>query len=975
MKLSDAYFRCCITASIVLFVPATLLAQQDRIAGPIEHSRTVVLKGNVNPRAQPQFDRGPVDSALKLDLVTLALKATPDQQADLEQLLNEQQDRTSPNYHHWLTPEQYAERFGLSPGDIGKVRLWLESQGFAVTYVARGRNRMTFSGTAAQLGGAFHIEIHRYAVDGEMHFANAAEPSIPAALEPVVAGFLNLDDFHLKPPLAPFKSGSGRNPSTPKLTANGNHALAPDDIATIYDITRLYKAGVDGSGQRVVVAGQSDINQADITDFYGAFGVPVYVPKVVLEPGSADPGITAAQGEADLDVEWVGAVARNAQITYVNSTSVLDSVAYAISENLAPVISYSFGGCEATFSHVDLSNARSNAQQANVQGISLIVASGDSGAAECDAPFVSPEATQGLAVSFPADIPEVTAVGGTEFNEGGGVYWSNTNSPTGESALSYIPEIAWNESPPLLPPSGFPSALAASGGGFSTFYPQPSWQAGPGLVLTNFRAVPDVALSAAGHDPYSIFTGGQPGLDRGTSAATPVFAGMIVLLNQYEGSSGQGNINPNLYRLAQTNIFHDITTGNNIVQCVVGSPNCTTGSFGYYAGIGYDPVTGLGSVDAYNLVTEWNAATPVSHVVASSNPDPVYQQAPDSNGFSWAFTLTLSETAGVGTSFTGFTVNGEDHSSEIESLFGTSTIAKNGAISAPLGYTTLTVPTTIVFGFSGTDAGGRQWTQQLSVPFNGMQTSPAGPAVSAVVSASAFGGFPSVAPGSWVEIYGSNLAPDTRGWTGSDFRGNNAPTSLDGVSVSIGGQAAFVDYISPNQVNAQLPSNIATGDVLQLTLTNGTTTSAPVNLTVNATEPGLLAPASFKVGANQYVVAQLPDGTYVLPTGAIAGINSRPAQPGETIVIYGVGFGSVTPNIPAGQIVTESNQLSASFEISFGQTPAPLPLLYFGLAPNLVGVYQFNVVVPAVANNDLVPLTFSLGGVPGTQTLFTAVQQ
>jgi uncharacterized protein (TIGR03437 family) len=193
--------------------------------------------------------------------------------------------------------------------------------------------------------------------------------------------------------------------------------------------------------------------------------------------------------------------------------------------------------------------------------------------------------------------------------------------------------------------------------------------------------------------------------------------------------------------------------------------------------------------------------------------------------------------------------------------------------------------------------------------------------------------------------------------------------------VSIGGQAAFVDYISPNQVNAQLPSNIATGDVLQLTLTNGTTTSAPVNLTVNATEPGLLAPASFKVGANQYVVAQLPDGTYVLPTGAIAGINSRPAQPGETIVIYGVGFGSVTPNIPAGQIVTESNQLSASFEISFGQTPAPLPLLYFGLAPNLVGVYQFNVVVPAVANNDLVPLTFSLGGVPGTQTLFTAVQQ
>ena len=193
-------------------------------------------------------------------------------------------------------------------------------------------------------------------------------------------------------------------------------------------------------------------------------------------------------------------------------------------------------------------------------------------------------------------------------------------------------------------------------------------------------------------------------------------------------------------------------------------------------------------------------------------------------------------------------------------------------------------------------------------------------AISSVVSASAFGGFSSVAPGSWVEIYGSNLAPVTQGWTGSDFTGNNAPTSLGGVSVSIGGQAAFVNYISALQVNAQLPSNIATGGMLQLAVTNGSVTSAPVNLTVNPTEPGLLAPASFKVGSNQYVVAQHSDGSYVLPTGSIPNVASSPAQPGETLVIYGVGFGSVTPSIPAGQIVTESNQLSATFEILFGQT-------------------------------------------------------
>jgi uncharacterized protein (TIGR03437 family) len=243
---------------------------------------------------------------------------------------------------------------------------------------------------------------------------------------------------------------------------------------------------------------------------------------------------------------------------------------------------------------------------------------------------------------------------------------------------------------------------------------------------------------------------------------------------------------------------------------------------------------------------------------------------------------------------------------------------------------------------------------------------------SGVVSASAFGGFSSAAPGSWVEIYGSNLAPSTAGWTGADFVGDNAPTMLNGVSVSIAGQAAFVDYVSATQVNAQLPGNIATGPQ-PLTVTNANGTSTAVNLTVNATEPGLLAPPSFKVGANQYVVAQHADGTYVLPVGAISGVASSPAKPGETIVIYGVGFGSVTPSISPGEIATETNRLSATFDVLFGKTPAELA--YYGLAPNFVGLYQFNVTVPAVANEDLEPLTFSLGGVAGTQTLFTAVQE
>lgn len=250
------------------------------------------------------------------------------------------------------------------------------------------------------------------------------------------------------------------------------------------------------------------------------------------------------------------------------------------------------------------------------------------------------------------------------------------------------------------------------------------------------------------------------------------------------------------------------------------------------------------------------------------------------------------------------------------------------------------------------------------------------PAISTIVSASGFGGFPAVAPGSWVEIYGSNLAPDTRQWAGSDFNGNNAPTSLDGVQVRIGGQNAFIDYISssPGQINAQLPSNIATGGPLAVTVTNANGTSPAFNITVNATEPGLLAPGSFLVGGKQYAVALLPDGaTYILPSGAISGLSSRPAQPGETITLYGIGFGPVSPNIPAGQIVGQNNQLSNSFQVLFGQTAAQI--VYAGLAPGFVGLYQFDVVVPAIPDSDSVPLTFNLGGVAGTQTLYTSVHE
>jgi len=255
------------------------------------------------------------------------------------------------------------------------------------------------------------------------------------------------------------------------------------------------------------------------------------------------------------------------------------------------------------------------------------------------------------------------------------------------------------------------------------------------------------------------------------------------------------------------------------------------------------------------------------------------------------------------------------------------------------------------------------------------QGGPTLPVITSVVSASGFGGFAAVAPGSWVEIYGTNLAPDTRLWTTSDFSGSSAPTVLDGVQVMIGGQKAFIDYISagPGQVNAQLPSNISTGSQLTITLSNANGTSQPYSILVNPAEPGLLAPSSFVAGGNQYVVALFSDSaTYVLPTGAIAGVMSRPAHPGETITLYGVGFGPVTPNIPAGQIVSEANNLAGSVQVFFGSTQAQVS--FAGLSQGSVGLYQLNVVVPNILASNIVPLSFTLNGVAGTQTLFTAVQ-
>lgn len=592
---------------------------RDRILESGDTPR-IPVNGNIHPLAKAGHDEGQVQPSTTLPRITLFFNHTPAQQSDLENLLKERQDPSSPNYHKWLTPAEYAARFGLSDSDFQKVTQWLDDHGFKVIEKANSRSYVVFSGTAAQVQSAFGTEIHKYQTNGETHIANAIEPSLPSALATVVLGFKGLNDFRPRPRHAIAR---------PRFTSSisGNHFLTPDDFATIYDLKPLYDKGIDGSGQTLAIMGQTNILQSDIQTFRSVSGLTANPVQVLLIPNSTDPGIVKGDiDEANLDLDWAGAIARKANIVFVTSTNVFTSLQYAIDNNVAPVISISYGDCEQNFSPSEVNQLTSGLQQANAQGITVVTASGDSGAADCDFPAtpnqVLKSATHGLAVDLPASSPNATGVGGTQFNEAGNAssFWSGFNNSLNGSALSYIPEIAWNETATELANGG---SIAAGGGGVSTLFPKPSWQTGNGVPNDNFRDVPDISLAAAfTNDGYLICSqgscvNGYRAADStltvvgGTSAGTPSFAGVVALLNQLTGTP-QGNLNQHLYQLAavSTDAFHDITSGDNKVPCTAGSTGCPNGGqIGFSAAAGYDLATGLGSLDVYRFATEWNSST------------------------------------------------------------------------------------------------------------------------------------------------------------------------------------------------------------------------------------------------------------------------------------------------------------------------------------------------------------------------------
>ena len=641
---------------------APMLAQQEvvrpLITQVVDESHLTTLKGNTHPLARAEFDVGTAPADLPMQRMLLVLKRAPDQETGLRKLLDDQQDKASPNYHKWLTPEQYGAQFGPTDSDVQSITAWLQSHGFQVG-TTKGRTVLEFSGTAGQVQEAFHATIHKYVVGAEQHWANASDPQIPTALTGAVAGVLTLHNFVKKPAIhftgeaVPAKFVKGKKPQVTFPPQNGQpaiNALAPSDYAVIYNINPIYN-GIDAAGITIGVVGRSNLygNGQDIQDFRAAIGPDTGSTGLNIILNGPDPGDLGGgeEAEATLDSTWSGAIAPGATVDLVvsattNTTDGIDlSENYIIENNLADIMTESFSACELYATDAQLTGAGAMAEQAAAQGITYFVSTGDDGAEGCDDPS-APPASYPISVNYLASTAFNVAVGGTMFNENGDVskYWTST-LPFSETALSYIPENVWNESSlsnGLWSGSGGASAgNIPSGVGTTRGVPKPYWQSGLNSIPDDgVRDLPDVSLTAAAHDPYLLCLEGscEPNSQNevfvyfisGTSASAPSFAGIMALVDKHtQGTAGSftriGLANYVLYRLAATQsgyptqcngsgtsappattcIFNDVTVGNNVVPGEVGT--------NYQAGPGYDQATGLGSVNVANLVEQWNTVT------------------------------------------------------------------------------------------------------------------------------------------------------------------------------------------------------------------------------------------------------------------------------------------------------------------------------------------------------------------------------
>jgi subtilase family serine protease len=664
-----------------------------RIAGGIEEGNLVRLAGQTHPLAQRKYDQGAVSDSFPMQHMFLQLRRSPDQDKALEKVIDEIQDEHSSHYHQWLTADEIGTVFGPAQSDIETVTRWLSLHGFQVNQVYKNGLTIDVSGTAGQVREAFHTEIHKYAIKGVQHIANAGDPQIPAALAPVVAGFVALHDFKPRPLLnRPVKNFT--NPCAGCPDGFGGivqYDEAPADLATIYNVTPLYtaKAPITGKGQTVVVLEDTDIQSADVAKFRSSFGLSKYsgtFSQVHPGAGCGDPGTNGAEGEAALDAEWAGAVAPDATVKLASCADTATNFgAFIAAQNLLDsanppqIMSLSYAECEATNGPGPNGNGYVNAlwQQAAGEGVSIFVSAGDGAAAGCDNFDTQAYSTAGIAANGLASTPYDLAAGGTDFLDSAeganSTYWAKSNTATGKSAKSYVPEMTWNDScgsSVLFSYYGYANGVQfcnsnlgsnfldiTGGSGAPSFvYAKPSWQKNVvGMPNDGKRDLPDVSLFASnGFWSHSILfcmsdaaEGGVPcdysnGTDTlfnsagGTSFVAPQLASIQALINQKAGGR-QGNAavgyyklskaqfggatNPDQERLGACNstrgndigkscIFYDVTAGSTAVPCY-GTNSCYDPN-GEQFGILSTSDTSL--KPAFNTGTGWDFATGIGTI-------------------------------------------------------------------------------------------------------------------------------------------------------------------------------------------------------------------------------------------------------------------------------------------------------------------------------------------------------------------------
>jgi subtilase family serine protease len=640
LLLASALFACAASAQ----QPAA------RITAPIVNTDRVTLTGSHSPLADPALDLGAVPPAMKLQGMTLIFGLSPAQKSELDALVAAQTNPGSPLYHQWLTPETYAARFGAADSDIAAAEAWLQSQGFSIDKVARSRNRIFFSGNAAQVESAFGSPLHNFRSprDGQAHYAPASDFTLPRALAPVVAAIGNVSSFKPHPNVKlnkPMPADGATSVLKPDFTSgqSGSHFTTPGDINTIYDVTPVYNAGYTGTGQTIVLIGQSEIYPSDVLNFQIASGITPapLTPIYLLVPGTGTAYFSSGdEAESDLDVEYASTIGKGAQAEFIftgNNTNydVFDSLQYAVDNKIGTIISSSYGSCEPALGLTNYQILDAIVEQGAAQGQSILSAAGDDGSTDCYGDYSSLSSNTQLAVDYPASSAYATAMGGSEFlladtsGSGASTYWSsNGTTDVVSSAKSYIPEQVWND-------DAAEGQTASGGGGVSIFAARPSWQAGTfgGVTIpaSSYRTVPDISLDASNYSASLLYCSSDPSTQitgscyngfrdannqylttaGGTSFDGPIFAGMLAMINQaISSTNGQGLINPTLYTLAAnattySTAFHDIATAGN--QCLAGSSVCgtSTATVDYAATTGYDEASGLGSIDLYHLATSW----------------------------------------------------------------------------------------------------------------------------------------------------------------------------------------------------------------------------------------------------------------------------------------------------------------------------------------------------------------------------------